>query len=119
MSLANFTLFAFTTLKYVGWALAAAQQCPDGWAYSGVYFNCLRVFRDEPKSWADARHYCEKESANLVSIRNAFEQAAVSGLLADVGSCSGFWLNAKYDDDQHVFRWLEDNHELVYRNFGR
>jgi hypothetical protein len=55
--------------------------CPEGWAVSSTNSNkCYNIFHFSPLSQTDAQRNCEQYFGSLLSIDNAFENAAITGI---------------------------------------
>jgi hypothetical protein len=52
--------------------------------------NCYKLFSKQSKTWYNAFDICKNDGANLLSIRDAYEQAYVS--LIKTGSVNPEWI---------------------------
>lgn len=52
------------------------EDCGPGWEQHGQ--NCF-MFRQEQKTWADARKVCKQNGGDLASISDAVEQSYITG----------------------------------------
>jgi len=69
--------------------------------------NCYKIFEDNPKTWKDARDYCQQqEGGKLVSIRDGFEQSYVS-LLSYVDTLSTPWIGL-IRNNSDTYYWSDD-----------
>ena len=81
---------------------------------SGI--NCYKVFEEDPKTWQDAKQYCEQtESGKLLSILDGFEQSYIR-LLSYVNPLSNPWIGLIKNDTEQYY-W-SDNWIVDYLNWA-
>jgi hypothetical protein len=87
-----------------------------GYSSADDGINCYKIFEDSPKTWKNAREFCEQqEGATLASIRDGFEQSYVS-LLSYVDTLSTPWIGLiRNNSDQYYW---SDNWPVDYTNWA-
>ena len=60
-----------------------------------------------PKSWSDARAYCQQQGMDLASINSMTEREHVVGKITSSCGEDGFWIAAYKDGN--VWKWANDN----------
>ncbi len=67
--------------------IATDVICPDG--FQALVHSCFR-YEDEPLSWEDARDFCQKSGAHLVTINGRKESQA--SFFAALKEKKSFWI---------------------------
>jgi len=77
----------------------------DGYTVDPSTGNRYKVIKDTKRSWMEAKVRCERDGAELASIRNDSEWQFVKGILTSSGVT--VWLGANFDTKQGKWVWTD------------
>ncbi|XP_076822718.1 macrophage mannose receptor 1-like [Clavelina lepadiformis] len=92
----------------------ATGNCPAGFSPYGN--NCYVTGGGKTNTWDTAREWCKKNSAELVTIGNEYEQSFLNNYLYEKGSTFWIGLSDRYTGVGQ-FVWI-DQSEVVYTNWA-
>ena len=102
-----------TQCKYL--PINSTATCPQGWSSFNTSYSCYQYF-EIPKTWSDARSFCQKMyGADLVSIESEEENAFVFKL-TDYFIENGTWIGFNCLSKYGTWVW-SDGSAVSYSNW--
>ncbi|XP_050957223.1 ladderlectin [Labeo rohita] len=87
------------------------EQCPYGWTNFGV--RCFKFF-PQAVNWVTAEKNCQKEDANLASVRSKLENDFLTSLLPSTFTLC--WIGAHDGEQEKAWLW-SDGSAYDYTNW--
>ncbi|XP_038078467.1 macrophage mannose receptor 1-like [Patiria miniata] len=82
--------------------------CAPGWMYHNG--QCYQLNINNPKTWTDAKHYCDAQAGYLTTIINDAENQYITGLLSDFDQAgvSDIYIGISDSITDNTLKWVQE-----------
>ncbi|KAH9498740.1 chromatin-modulating protein mrc1, partial [Bulinus truncatus] len=111
----TFTANGVTTRSTTRHTTLAPVVCARDWTPYPLKRTCLRLYTT-PKSWFDARQFCQDAGGSLVKIADSAFNSFVDSLVSkQVGD---YWIGLNDQKQENKFEWLNETVQAAFTYWG-